>query len=97
MKTGYARVCINPPYGAPILGYYERRFTKGIADNLYARAAAFDDGVKKAVIIAVDIGLLGQVHYDAIKDGVMKAVDIDRESLATSSCFLIKRRQRIFA
>jgi len=81
MKTGYARVCINPPYGAPILGYYERRFTKGIADNLYARAAAFDDGVKKAVIIAVDIGLLGQVHYDAIKDGVMKAVDIDRDAI----------------
>ena len=48
MKTGYAKVCINPPYGAPIIGYYQARFTKGIADSLYARAVAFDDGEKKA-------------------------------------------------
>ena len=38
MKTGFAKICINPPYGAPIVGYYEQRFTKGIADDLYARA-----------------------------------------------------------
>ena len=44
MKTGFAKVCINPPYGAPIVGYYEKRNVKGILDSLYTRAVAFDDG-----------------------------------------------------
>ena len=55
MKTGFSKVCINPPYGAPIVGYYEARNTKGIIDNLYARAVAFDDGEKRAVVIALDL------------------------------------------
>ena len=42
MKTGYSKICINPPYGAPIVGYYEPRFVKGIADDLFIRAVAFD-------------------------------------------------------
>lgn len=47
MKAGFSQICINPPYDAPICGYYELRFVKGISDDLYARAVAFDDGEKK--------------------------------------------------
>ena len=81
MKTGYAKTCINPPYGAPIVGYYEARFVKGVADNLYARAVAFDDGAKRAVVIALDICLLPQKMFDAMKDAVAEAADIDREAI----------------
>ena len=55
MKTGFSKVCINPPYGAPIVGYYEERLTKGIADDIFVRAVAFDDGENKAVVIALDL------------------------------------------
>ena len=58
MKAGFGKVCINPPYGAPIVGYYEERFVKGIHDSLFARATAFDDGENKALIVAVDVCLL---------------------------------------
>ena len=81
MKTGYAKICIDPPYGAPIIGYYELRRTKGILDSLYARAVAFDDGEKKAVVIALDLCLLGQKYYDAMKDAITAAADIDRDAI----------------
>ena len=81
MKSGFARICIDPPYGAPIIGYYQPRFVKGIADSLYARAAAFDDGGKRAVIIALDLCLLGQKYIPAMLDAVAGAAGIDREAV----------------
>ena len=81
MKTGYARICINPPYGAPIVGYYEARFVKGIADNLYVRAVAFDDGERKALVIALDLCHLAQAHYEAIKAAIMDACSIDKDAI----------------
>lgn len=81
MKAGYSRVCINPPYGAPIVGYYEERFVKGIHDDLFVRATAFDDGEKKAVIIAIDVCVLGQEYYDGIKKAIKDATGICEEAI----------------
>ena len=81
MKAGFGKVCINPPYGAPIVGYYEERLTKGIHDDLYARATAFDDGEKKAVIIAVDVCLLAQKYYEECKTLINEATGICKEAI----------------
>lgn len=81
MKTGFAKVCINPPYGAPIVGYYEERLTKGIIDSLYARAVAFDDGEKKAVIIALDLCELPQKYYDNMKSAINSYIGIDKDAI----------------
>lgn len=81
MKTGFAKVCINPPYGAPITGYYEERLTKGIIDSLYARAVAFDDGEKKAVVIALDLLNLPQEFYDDMKAAISGATGIDKDAI----------------
>ncbi|MBE7040316.1 MAG: hypothetical protein E7398_06295 [Ruminococcaceae bacterium] len=81
MKTGYSKICINPPYGAPIVGYYEPRYVKGITSSLYTRAVAFDDGNKKAVVITVDVCLLSFSFYNRIKDEIVKATGIDRDAI----------------
>ena len=81
MKAGFAKVCINPPYGAPISGYYEARFVKGILDSLYARATAFDDGEKKAVIISVELCTIAQVYYDEFKKAINEATGIDKDAI----------------
>ena len=81
MKTGFAKVCINPPYGAPIVGYYEKRFVKGIHDDLYARAVAFDDGENKAVVIAVDVCILPQKFFDAMKDTINEDLGIHKDAI----------------
>ena len=81
MKAGFGKVCINPPYGAPIVGYYEQRFVKGIHDDLFARATAFDDGENKAVIIAVDVCLLAQKYYEECKKLISEATGINKEAI----------------
>ena len=81
MKTGFSKICINPPYGTPIVGYYEKRFTKGIADSLYVRATAFDDGEKLALVIAIDICHLAQNYYDEIKSVIKDATGIENDAI----------------
>lgn len=81
MKTGYAKLCINPPYGAPICGYYEPRFVKGIADDLFVRAVAFNDGDKSAIVIALDLIHLAQREYDAFKAAIMEATGIEKDGI----------------
>lgn len=81
MKTGFSRVCINPPYDAPIVGYYEPRYTKGILDDIYVRAVALDDGANKAVIIALDLIELGQKYFDDLKECVNKATGVNRDAI----------------
>ena len=58
MKTGFARNIITPKLGVPIAGYYEKRVTKGVLDDLYVSAVSFEDGGVRAVIITVDVCLL---------------------------------------
>jgi len=81
MKTGYSKICINPPYGAPICGYYEERLTKGILDSLYARAVAFDDGENRAVVIALDLCTLAQKYYDLFKAAITEATGLDKDAI----------------
>ena len=81
MKAGFSKICINPPYGAPIVGYYEERYVKGILDDLFVRATAFDDGENKAVVIAVDLCLLAQKYNDAMKDAINVATGVDKDAI----------------
>jgi len=58
LRAGFGRLCITPPLGEPISGYYEARFTKGVLDDLFVTAVAFDDGEKKAVLLNLDLVLM---------------------------------------
>lgn len=81
MKTGFSKICINPPYGSPICGYYEERLTKGILDDIFVRAIAFDDGKNKAVIIALDLVGFAQNYFDAMKASICEAVELDKDAI----------------
>lgn len=81
MRTGFAKACINPPYDAPLVGYYLERHTKGILDNLYTRAVAFDDGETKAVIITIDVCYLAQSYFDRMKEEIFKVTKLPKEAI----------------
>ncbi|MBQ3235829.1 MAG: neutral/alkaline non-lysosomal ceramidase N-terminal domain-containing protein [Clostridia bacterium] len=81
MKTGYCKLCINPPYDFPMLGYYVPRKVKGVHDDLFTRAIAFSDGDKKAVVIALDVAELPQAIYDRIKDAVYKDAGVEKSGI----------------
>lgn len=81
IKTGFARLCITPPLETPISGYYEARFTKGVLDDLYATAVAFDDGNKKSIVIAIDIIMLTQIQCNAYRKIIAEYCNIPVESV----------------
>lgn len=81
MKTGFSKICITPPYGSPMFGYYEDRRVKGVLDDLFVRAVAFDDGEKKAVVIAIDICTMAQCYYHAMKKAICEALPIDHDAV----------------
>lgn len=81
MKTGYSKICINPPYGAPIIGYYEKRCVKGILDDLFVRTLVLDDGKVRSAVVALDLCLLPQEYFDAMKTAVAEATGIDENAV----------------
>ena len=81
MKTGFAKKCITPPLGSPIVGYYNARFTKGVYDDLYARAAAFSDGKTTAVFVALDLCLLPQNLFDDYRQLIADALGTNPDAV----------------
>ena len=81
MKTGYSRVCINPPIGVPMVGYYEERRVKGIHDDIFATAVAFDDGESKAVLVTVDICLLSTEQCNYFREKIADAAFLKKEGV----------------
>ncbi|MBE7031206.1 MAG: hypothetical protein E7409_07260 [Ruminococcaceae bacterium] len=55
VKVGISRVCITPPLGTSMSGYFEARYCNQVLDDLYATAVAFDDGERRAVVVACDL------------------------------------------
>ena len=54
LKAGFCRIAVNPPLGIHVVGLYEERVAKEILDEIAVTAVAFDDGIKKAVVMSVD-------------------------------------------
>jgi neutral ceramidase len=55
MKVGFGKVCITPPVGFSLVGYFEDRRSEGILDDLYATSFIIDDGKNLFIIISCDL------------------------------------------
>jgi neutral ceramidase len=55
MRVGFGKVCITPPVGFSLVGYFEDRRSEGILDDLYATSFIIDDGKNLFVIISCDL------------------------------------------
>jgi len=55
MKVGFGNVCITPPIGFSLVGYFEDRRSEGILDDLYATSFIIDDGKNFFVIVSCDL------------------------------------------
>lgn len=81
IKVGYSKKNINPPIGMPIAGSYFHKESRGVLDDLYTRAIAFDDGECGAVIIAVDVCYLSDSFLDEVRERVSKENGISKEAV----------------
>ena len=55
IRLGVASVKISPPTGTPMAGYYSQRASRGVLDDLYAKAAVWDDGKTRTAMIVCDL------------------------------------------
>ncbi|MEM7385060.1 MAG: hypothetical protein AAF514_08960, partial [Verrucomicrobiota bacterium] len=55
LRVGAAMESINPPPGIPMAGYYHKRASTGVHDDLYARALVLDDGANRVALISLDL------------------------------------------
>jgi hypothetical protein len=55
LRVGTAAVNITPPLGIQLAGYYSERGCEGVIDDLYAKAAVFDDGQTKVALVVCDL------------------------------------------
>lgn len=65
-QVGRARVCITPPLGVELAGYYHVREAKSILNDLYARAIVIENGETRLALVSCDlIGMTGEVSTAA--------------------------------
>ena len=81
MKTGFHRVCITPPLGIRIVGYYETRFTKGVLDDIYASAVSFDDGERRALILEVEVCELSTAQATKARMMISERTGVDPKAI----------------
>jgi hypothetical protein len=64
LKAGASQVVITPPVGTALRGYFRKRISDGILDELHAKTLVLDDGERQAALVICD--LIG-VSRDAVK------------------------------
>ena len=81
MKVGFHKKVITPPLGTPLVGYYRERLMKGVIDDLYVRAVAFEQGEKRAVVLAADLCLLSGATCDDYRKTIAEFCGIDMDAV----------------
>ncbi len=81
MMAGAATVNITPPIPVPMSGYANRdQPSKGVHDDIFARAFVFDDGKTKTCIIQADLIGFSFEFADEINKEVEKKTGIPKEN-----------------
>ncbi|NMB95454.1 MAG: hypothetical protein GYA02_02415, partial [Clostridiaceae bacterium] len=84
-KCGLAEVDITPGLGSIIPGQFHVRYSTGIKDNLYAKAAVLDDGKNTLAIVAIDALFVEDTSVRKIREKVNKALRIPETNIMISA------------
>jgi hypothetical protein len=90
MKAGFAKVKITPPVGTPMTGFGNRDYdpagSKGIHDDLYARALFLTDGKERVLIMGFDLLFFSRDEADRFKGAIGREMDLSpRQILLNTS------------
>ncbi len=81
MKVGFGKVCITPPVGFSLVGYFFDRRAEGILDPLYAVSFIIDDGENTFAIVSCDVIWIDQEIVKKVKEIVSKEIKIKAENI----------------
>ena len=84
IRCGFYERCVTPPIGSEIPGYWCRRPSTGVLDEIYVKAFVTDDGENKTALIVADAVELLTKHGEAILKRVeeMSGIPADRISVS---------------
>jgi len=85
VKAAWFEADITPPVGSLLVGYGTNDYSVAKHDELKAIGLAVSDGVRKVVIISVDVLGLGEDSIREIRRRVAKTVGTDETSVMVSS------------
>jgi neutral ceramidase len=86
LTAGVSKVCISPPVGAPLAGFAARKgVSKGIHDDLFARALVLANGESVVALVSVDLLALSSDFIKRVRDGIQRRTGIDPGSVMIAS------------
>ncbi|MBQ6846649.1 MAG: neutral/alkaline non-lysosomal ceramidase N-terminal domain-containing protein [Oscillospiraceae bacterium] len=85
LKVGFARVCITPPLGINISGYFYPRIAKGVLDDLYANAVSFVNSQKTVVLISVDLLYITDDFANSYRRKISEKLNISIDAVFLSA------------
>ncbi len=76
LRVGVAAVSITPPEGAPLAGYYRKRLSEGVLDDLYSKAVVVERDGAKAAVVVCDILTLPRHVVESARKLIEQQTDI---------------------
>lgn len=76
LRAGAAAISITPPEGAPLAGYYRKRLSEGVLDDLYSKAIVVELSGVKAAIVVCDILTLPRHVIESARKLIEDQTDI---------------------
>ncbi len=85
IKVGLGESIITPPIGTPMRGYVRSDVSKGVHDELYARALVIEGADSTAVaLISIAVANVSVKYMDAIREGINKQTGIPVDNIVIS-------------
>ncbi|NOY81239.1 MAG: hypothetical protein GXP31_09570 [Kiritimatiellaeota bacterium] len=64
LRVGAARMCITPPLGTHLCGFFSDRTADDVLDDLYAKAVVFENGETCVAVVACDLIAAFKTDFD---------------------------------
>jgi hypothetical protein len=82
MDVGFASAVMTPPAGTYLAGFSARTApARGVHDDLYARAMAFNDGARRAVVVACDLCAIDAGFVAEVRDRITERTGLSAEAV----------------
>ncbi len=85
LKAGFARLDMTPPFGTPLAGYYEMRYTDGVLDPISLNALALNDGERTVVIITADVLMVRMDVCDKLREMISERTGVPADHVLITS------------
>lgn len=86
LRAGFGKICISPPVGAPLAGFAARHdVSKGIHDDLYARALVLENAEAAVAIVSVDLLALPSEFIRRVRNAIQASTGLSPDSVMIAS------------